>query len=87
MYALYGREHYPAVVISRLDMNSYMVVFVQDDVEKKCPRGSIVPLSELAVGHKLEASMPDDDNEQHTVTIVQAPNVRDSPLSAVIYRL
>jgi hypothetical protein len=50
VYALYGKIYYPAVVLARADINAYDVKFVVDKVEKKCPRGSIIPLVALDEG-------------------------------------
>ncbi len=53
MFAIYGKEYYPAIVLKRMDINLYEVIYVQDRVVKRCPRGSIIPLTELKEGNMV----------------------------------
>ncbi|KAI6225821.1 hypothetical protein M3Y95_00737500 [Aphelenchoides besseyi] len=75
VYALWGREFYPAVIFDRDAFGRYKVVFTEDEQNRDVPGTGIIPLAKLTAGKQVATITKDDDQELDTpVEVIHAPS-------------
>ncbi|CAD5212308.1 unnamed protein product [Bursaphelenchus xylophilus] len=71
VFALWGRELYPAIVVDRDGLGRYKVFFVEDNLHRDIPPTGIVPLAWLKEGTSL--TITNDDELQVDVQVTNVP--------------
>lgn len=75
VYALWGKELYPAIIVDRDGLGRYKVFFVEDSLHRDIPPTGIICLSWLKEGTELSTTAFDeDDGIESSVKIVKLPN-------------
>ncbi|KAI6178609.1 hypothetical protein M3Y98_00519200 [Aphelenchoides besseyi] len=75
VYALWGREFYPAVIFDRDAFGRYKVVFTEDEQNRDVPGTGIIPLAKLTPGKQVAIITNDDGQELDTpVEVIHAPS-------------
>ncbi|KAI6241402.1 Tumor suppressor p53-binding protein 1 [Aphelenchoides fujianensis] len=79
VFAMWGKEYYPAIVFDRDALGRYKVIFAEDEQNKDVPATGIIPLSKVTKGKQVAIIRKNDEGElEIPVEVVEVPSEDDA---------